>query len=529
MQRLLSILSYVGIALVFGALAIRVFKPEWDQYAIYASWTGLALVVLYTLAQWREIVAYFRHRSARYGALASVSVLVVLGILIAVNYLSTRQNKRWDFTANRQYSLSEQTIKLLQSVNGPVKFLVFDQPAGFDRFRPRLTEFEYQSDNVDVEYIDADQRPVQAKQYEVQTYGTVVIEYMGRTERVTSDAEQDLTNGLIKVLNPQAKKVYFLGGHGEKDPANTERAGYSSIADALRRDNYEFAPLVLAQTNEIPMDATMVVIAGPRTDLLDQEVPIISEYLSARTGKLLVMFDPSDNFKEPSPLPKLEALLTEWGIDATESVVVDVSGRTTVATVPVAAAPYPEHPITERFNLITMFPLVRAVLPAMNAPQNRTARPFVQTAARSWAETSLSTIENPDALAPEPEKGDTPGPVSIAVAVAVPAASPATPEPASPAPGAEEPPKPETRVVAFGDSDFAANAYLGIEGNRDLFMNTVSWLAQQENLIAVRPKEAADRRLTLTANHITGLFWMSLVLVPAVVLGAGLFSWWRRR
>jgi ABC-type uncharacterized transport system involved in gliding motility auxiliary subunit len=88
---------------------------------------------------------------------------------------------------------------------------------------------------------------------------------------------------------------------------------------------------------------------------------------------------------------------------------------------------------------------------------------------------------------------------------------------------------PETRVAAIGDSDFIANAYLGVEGNGDLFMNTVNWLAQQESLIAIRPREAADRRLTMTANHVTGLFWMSIVLVPALVLGAGVYSWWRRR
>ena len=126
-KRLLGVLSYVGMRLVFGALAVRFFKPEWDQYAIYAAWTGLALVVLYTLGQWREIVEYFRHRQARYGALASVGVLVVLGILVAVNYLSVRRNKRWDLTANQQYSLSEQTVKLLRGLTAPVKFYVFDQ------------------------------------------------------------------------------------------------------------------------------------------------------------------------------------------------------------------------------------------------------------------------------------------------------------------------------------------------------------------------------------------------------------------
>src|SRR5688572_8684312 len=127
MNQILSILSYVGMALVFGALAVRIFKPEWNQYAIYASWTGLALVLIYTLGQWREIVAFFRRRNARYGAIASVSVLVVLGILIAVNYVSTRQNKRWDLTANRQYSLSEQTVNLLRGLTAPVRFLVFDR------------------------------------------------------------------------------------------------------------------------------------------------------------------------------------------------------------------------------------------------------------------------------------------------------------------------------------------------------------------------------------------------------------------
>ena len=306
-KRILGILSYVGMLLVFGALAARFLKPEWDQYAIYAAWSGLALVVLYTLGQWREIVDYFKQRNARYGALASVGVLVFLGILVAVNYLSTRRNTRWDLTANKQYSLSEQSVKLLQGLKAPVKFMVFDQEANFERFRPRLEGYTYNSKQVQVEYIDADRRPVQTKQYNVDTYGTVVMEYMGRTERVTSDSEQDLTNALIKLLNPQQRKVYFLSGHGEKDPASSERVGYSGIGDALKRDNYQFDKLVLAQTNEIPADATMIVVAGPRTDLLEQEVPILEEYLSKKTGKVLIMLDPPDDLKQPAPMPRLTA------------------------------------------------------------------------------------------------------------------------------------------------------------------------------------------------------------------------------
>jgi ABC-type uncharacterized transport system involved in gliding motility auxiliary subunit len=526
MQRILSILSYVGMALVFGALAVRILRPEWDQYAVYASWAGLVLVLVYTIGQWRDIVAFFRRRNARYGAIASVSVLVVLGILIAVNYLSTKQNKRWDLTENRQYSLSEQTVQLLKGLTAPVKFLVFDQADRLERFRPRLGEYEYQSDNVDVEYIDADKRPVQAKEYEIQTYGTVVVEYMGRRERVTSDAEQDLTNALIKVLNPQEKRVYFLAGHGEKDPVDTERTGFSAIIEALRRDNYQWEKLILAQTGMVPANATVIVLAGPKTDLLDTEVELLRGYL-AKAGKLLVMLDPSDDFKQPAAMPQLTGLLREWGFTATPSVIVDFSGLTRVATLPVAAPPYPNHPITERFDLISMFPLARAIAPAAGAPDGRTPQPFVQTAPKTWAETDMATLENTDALAPEPDKGDTAGPVTVAMAIAVPSAPPAA---AAAEKKEGEPDKtPETRVAVFGDSDFAANQYLGIEGNGDLFMNTVNWLAQQESLIAIRPKEAADRRLTMTANHITGLFWLSIVLVPAIVLGSGVYAWWRRR
>jgi ABC-type uncharacterized transport system involved in gliding motility auxiliary subunit len=527
LKRILSVLSYVGMALVFGAFAVRILRPEWTQYAVYASWTGLALVLLYTLGQWREIVAYFQRRNARYGALASASVLIVLGILIAVNYLATQQNTRWDLTENKQYSLSDQTVQLLRGLTAPVKFTVFEQEVNFERFRPRLSEYQYYSDQVEVEYIDPDRRPVQAKEFEITTYGTVVVDYMGRRERVTSDAEQDLTNALIKVLNPQEKKVYFLAGHGEKDPSDTERTGYSSIIDILRRDNYEWEKLILAQTNAIPDDTTVIVIAGPQTDLLEAEISLLGSYLE-RQGKLLVMLDPAANLKEPARLPRLTALVREWGVNVTDSVIVDVSGLTNVATIPVAAPPYPNHVVTDRFELLTMFPTARAVVPAMDAPGDRTAQPIVQTTPRAWAETNLASLEDTDALQPEPEKGDMTGPVTIAVGVAVPAK--VDPEAAAQAEEeTNERRSPETRLVVFGDSDFVANNYLGIDGNGDLFMNSVNWLAQQESLIAIRAREPSDRRLTMTANHVQGLFWLSMLIVPALVLGAGVYTWWRRR
>ena len=238
------------------------------------------------------------------------------------------------------------------------------------------------------------------------------------------------------------------------------------------------------------------------------------------------MLDPPDDLKTNVAMPQLQGLLKQWGINTPDTIIVDVSGLTSVATVPVAAPPYPTHPITEQFGLVTMFPVARAITPATDNPQ-RAAQSFIQTAAKSWAETTFSQLENPDTLVPETEKGDLTGPVSIGVAASAPVAG-ETPPAAKPD-GEEQPPKLETRVAAIGDSDFASNAYLGVQGNRDLFMNTVNWLAQQESQIAIRPRDPADRRITLTENLSLGLRYLFLAVIPLAVLGTGVLSWWRRR
>ena len=530
LKRIVGVVGWLGTALVLAAVAVRFLRPEWDQYAVYAAWGGLACVALYTLGQWRDILVFFERRQARYGAIATVGVLVALGVVIAVNYLATRQNKRWDLTANKQHSLSEQTVKLLRNLDAPVKFLVFDRSPEFDRFRSRLDEYDYNSDKVSVEYIDPDTKPVQAREYDIQSYGTVVIEYKDRRERATSDSEQDLTNALIKAMTGQQKKVYFVQGHGEKDPTVSEREGYSTISQALGRDNYGTDKLVLAQQQDVPADASVVIVAGPKADLLPGEVDMLRRYLN-KGGHLLVLLDPEE--AGGTGTPALEALVKEWAIEPGQNVVVDVSGMGqllgTDASVPVAAK-YPSHPITDRFNLLTAFPLARSISPAAGGANGRNAQPIIETSERSWAETNVKQLRSTGEVALNADQGDKQGPVTIGVAVSAPA--PDAPAPATDAEKASqgnEPRKPETRLAVIGDSDFAANFALGIQGNRDLFVNTVNWLAQQENLIAIRPKEANDRRVTLTANQQTGVFWLSLLFIPAAVFGAGVYTWWRRR
>ena len=488
----------------------------------------------------------FERRQTRYGTLAGTSVVLVLAIIVALNYVLARQNTRWDLTAAQQYSLSDQTQRVLEGLESPVRILVFARTQEFPRYRDRLGEYAYLSSQVTVDYIDVDRQPLLARQYEVQSYGTIVFDYGGRVERVTSDAEQDLTNGLITVVEGVQQTVYFLEGHGEKEHTGADRDGYSTVSSALGLDNFDVESLVLAQQSAVPEDATVVVVAGPQTDLLPGEVEALRVYLD-RGGKLLVLIDPPSDSAAPEP-EGLLGLLREWGIEPGTDVVVDASGMGQLlgadASVPVVAN-YPFHPITEGFNLLTAYPLARSVSAATGNPDGRVAQSFPETSAQSWAEADVDELAT-DRVEMDEEAGDRPGPVTIGMAVSAPAPAPSVepamtstdadgggPDTEDDEPDAEdvEPDAtpPETRLVVIGDSDFATNGVVGIPGNRDMFLNTVNWLAQQENLISIRARDPEDRRLTLTADGQRRLFWLSLVLVPGFVLSTGVYTWWRRR
>jgi ABC-type uncharacterized transport system involved in gliding motility auxiliary subunit len=526
LKQIVGVIGWVGTALVFGAVAIRFLRPEWMQYGTWLTWAGLVCILLYMAGQWRDVVSFYGRRQARYGTISIVGILVGLGIVVAVNYLATRQNKRWDLTENQAFSLSEQSVKILEGLDAPVQFTVYDQETNFDRFRDRLDAYDYESDNVNVEYVDVDRQPARAKQAEIQAYGTIVITYQDRTQRVTNTEEQDITNALIKVVTGQEKKVYFTQGHGERDTAASDRLGYATITAALGRDNYSVAGLVIAQQREVPADATVVVIAGPQTDFLAPEMDALKRYV-ARGGKVLAMIDPPE--AGGADLVNLRAFLKEWAIELGDDVVVDASGMGQLfggdASVPVAAS-YPAHPISEGFRVMTAFPLARSVRPTEGGAGGRTAQPLVETSPQSWAETNLKSLAA-GKVEFNGDQGDRQGPIALGAAVSAPAAE----APAQPAGGNASPdaPKPESRIVAVGDSDFAANNAIGIQGNQDFFLNSVNWLAQQENLIAIRPRDAQDRRITLTADQQQRIMLLSLLIIPGLVFAGGVYTWWRRR
>jgi ABC-type uncharacterized transport system involved in gliding motility auxiliary subunit len=525
LNRILNWVGWLGMLLVFAAVGIRFGLPSKEQYAFYLAWAGLICVLAYTLSQWREIAKMFTRRQARYGTLAGVSVLVVLAILVAINYIGAKQNKRWDLTASKQFSLSDQSRNVLSKLDSPLQIKVFVQDAEFDRYRDRLKEYEYASKQVTTEYIDPDKKPAIARQYQIQQYGTIILEHKGRTERVTNDAEQDLTNGIIKVVSGQQRKIYFTQGHGERDTASSDPNGYASITQALGRENYAVDKVAIAQVGAVPDDAAVVIVAGPKIDFFPNEIDALKKYLE-KSGKLLLELDPPDKTDSP-PLTNLVALAHDWGFDVGNDVVVDVSGMGrligTDASVPVVAS-YPSHQITERFNYLTAFPLARSITPVAGGVNGHTGQTFIETSARSWAETDIKSLLASGEVSLDEAKGDRKGPIPIGGVVSA-SAPPTDP----PKPGEDAGAKPETRVAVIGDSDFVANSGLGIQGNRDLYLNTIGWLSQQENLISIRPKEPDDRRITLTATQQANIQWLSLLIIPGLIFGSGVYTWWRRR
>jgi ABC-type uncharacterized transport system involved in gliding motility auxiliary subunit len=529
MNKAVNVLGWLGAIAVAISLFLRfqAFRPGWTQYSWHAAIAGLVLIVLYLATQWRDIGKAFERRQTRLGSIAAGSVIVVLAILVVVNYLASRRNHRWDLTAGQQYSLSDQTRQILQKLDAPMKVLVFARPQEQRPLQDRLDEYAYLSKGrLTVEYINPDREPARAQQNQVQSYGTVVFDFKGRTERVVGSDEQQLTNTLIKVISGEQKKVYFLEGHGERDTTSGGRDGYQTVTQGLGSENFKVETLALAQKGEVPADATVVVIAGPKTDLLQPEADALSKYLD-RGGKLFAMVEPM--LRDQRPLPVLTALLQKWGFEIGDNIVVDTNpiGQLlgTGELAPVAAR-YPEHAITANFRLITAYPTARSVKAAASPPSGRSPQTFIETSSSAWGETDINAIVEQKPVEANQDK-DVTGPVPLGAAVS--ASAPNAPAPAGGKTPAADQPKPETRVAVIGDSDFASNNYLGIQGNRDMFMNTVNWLAQQENLISIRPHDPDDRRLTMSSRALFNITILSWIVIPAAIFGLGILTWARRR
>ena len=508
MRRLADIAFYLGLAALAAAVIQPFALPTQGRFWRPLVATGIVLVVLSALP-W---LASARHklgaRTMSYGLNAVVSIVLILGVVSFVEALSARHSARFDLTENKRRSLSPQTISVLRGLKTDVNVVGFfraDQPGkrvAEDLFKQYAG---FAGKRFTWKIVDPDSDPALARRYGIESYGTTVLETKTRSEKVLDAEEEKLTNGLVKVTREGKRTVYVLQGHGEHEIGNTDRPGFSEAKSALEKSNYDVKPLVLARATTLPDDAAVVIIPGPRTDLFPPEIDALDGYLG-KGGKVLAMIDPPFPAKMQDAV--IKKFLARWGVDLGDNLVVELSpiGRLfgIGPEVPIIQQ-YEPHPITRDLaGITTLFPLTRTVTPVKTLPAGVNVQPLAKTSPESWGETDRQALEQGTA---KPDPQDPKGPLSVAVVVT----------------------KDKARIVVYGTSNLATNQFLNVQGNRDFFLNTVSWLAEEEDQITVRPKDTKQTPIFLSAQQGRVVALLPLVVLPGLVLAGGIVALVRRR
>ncbi len=528
-------LFWLGPALVLMGLSAGVVSGKWEPVPLGLLISGIVLIGLWLLFQARES-NWWGRRSTQAGTNALVATLAVLLILGLVNFLAVRYPVRVDFTETQLFTLAPQSRQLVRNLQEPVKVWVFDGNQD-PQDRQLLENYVRQGAQFSFEYVDPQARPGLAEKFGVKQLGEVYLE-VGQQRRLLQVVNEQerlsevrLTNGLQQITSAsRTAKVYFLQGHGEH-PLSGGQGALSQALSALGEKKYTAQPLNLTQQPAIPKDATVVVVAGPQRSLFDQEVKALSNYLN-QGGSLLLMIDPDTN-------PGMESLLKNWGVTLDNRLAIDPSGAGVGLgpAVPLVTA-YGDHPITKEFgNGISLYQGARPIETSPVAGVQVT--PLLLTSPQSWAE---SDIESQDL---QFDQRDRRGPLTLGVALSrqVEAPSKSNSDKSTPTPSASPQPSPnnspakaadikptESRLVVIGNSTFATDGSFEQQLNGDVFLNSVSWLSNQdEQLLSIRPKSAKNRRINLKPEQANILGLTALALVPLIGFGTAVLLWWQRR
>jgi ABC-type uncharacterized transport system involved in gliding motility auxiliary subunit len=442
-------------------------------------------------------------------AQAGIYTLIVIAILVVINFLANRYNKTYDTTQNKRYTLSDQTIKIARELKQPVTISYWDQPSKFAGARDLLDRYKNLSSKIDVEYNDVDKKRTQAIAAGVKTLGTITVESGARKQEAKSLTEEEITGAIVRAIKTGERTVCFTAGFGEHTIDGTDRDGISQAKELIEKSNYKTQTLKLLEKQEIPADCTIVVVPGPKRDLIAPAVTALKAYVE-NGGSGLFMLDPPLKFgQEVDENAALAGVLTGWGVTPEKNLVLDLSGVGQLFNLgpefPLVTS-YGSHPIVASLkDTATGFPIARS-LDVKNGDKTMVEK-ILETTDQAIATTNLSSGEI------KPTPNDKKGPFTLAAA------------------GTYNNGKENGngRFVVVGSSSWDSNGFLRFNGNRDLLLNMMNWLSADTDLISIRPKEQEDRRLNINQRQMTMLFYESVVAIPLLVVVAGLSVWWRRR
>lgn len=471
---------------------------------------------------WRD---FFQKRALVYGGSSAAAVVLVVGILVMAGLMANRFHYRWDITKEQSQSLTAVSRALLPEVKQPLIMTSFFPEGNPERQRAKevLQMYGYANREISFRLVDPERDPLKAKEAGYRYPGNVLLEYQGRRQMADKTEEEPLTNAIRRLLKPEVKKIYFLTGHGERNPQDKERNGFGTAGKALENDGYKVESLNLLTVAEVPKDAAVVVAAGPSKSLFPNEIAALKAYLQ-RGGRLLLLLAP---FQDAG----LKDFLTGYGVELNNGMILDMNQITQAigasAIMPMAMQ-YGAHRITRDFtNVVTIYPLARPLL-LKPGIKDVTLLPLVTSTNTSWEKLGQEWMKT-DKANYDPQR-DKKGPFTLAALAEL------KPQPQKDEKGKapeKEAKKEEAEkkpyLVVFGDVDFAANAYFNLSGNGDLFLNTMNFLAAEEKQIVVRREESKAQPLTLKGWQAWFLFLTCLAGLPLIMLAAGVRAYLRRR
>ena len=498
-------LVFFGLAVAAAGLVRYSTQGELTRFSEILLIGGGVLFLAGLALSYREIVGFFSIRSSRLGANAFTITLLVLVVLGLLNFLGFRHKKRVDLTSEQLYTLSDQSRRTVADLKKDVEIIRFARTPD-QTFKDLATEYTNAGARVHYREVDPQERPELARQYNVTHMNDVVVSSGTHNETLSGTAEQDLTNAIIKVTRDAVKTICFVEGHGEKSLSSGEGDGLEGQDKALKNEGYQTKSVNLVSSGSVPSDCNVLVDAGPKQSLFPQEAGFVSKYLDGG-GRALLLLDPEMD-------PKVDSLLDAWNVALGSNVVIDASGVGrlfgTGPAVPLVVD-YGASPIVQNFTgTMTFFNLARTVAVKDKGKSDPQTTELLKTSPRSFTVPNLKTKE----VRYDPAK-DQAGPLSLGVAAERKTGTGADAKSA--------------RLVVIGNSAFATNQWAGLQRNGDLFVNTINWLAQDEDLISVRPKNPTNRRVILTETQQRELFFASMIFLPGLVLISGAVIWFRRR
>lgn len=473
----------------------------------------------------------FSKRTTKYGLNSLVMTVIVLGILVFVNMIASEYNLKKDFTKNQLHMLSDQSVKVLKGLTQEIRLKAFINPTQMGEFENIFEKYTYYTKNLKKEYVDLDKDPFAVQKYNIKQPGTIVVESDTRSSKVDNlqgpedpKLEEKITNAIIQVAKGEKKKLYSITGHGERMMSDNGREGYTEIKESLEGGRYKVEDLPLLEKGSVPADAELVILAGPKSDFMDQEIKALNDYVQ-KGGKLLVMV-------EPVSTPTLKGFLAKYGVDwKPKKAILETNSLQQLAggnpLTPIVTKYDTSHEITREAKQLSIFAVSTPVEKDAKAPANLTISNLLQTSPKS-----LEVEVQGDKVKVDQAK-DRKGPLTVGLAISG-KLDDKKPEPAKTPEKKDEPAKeekksPELRMVVVGDADFAANGFRRFGINADLFQNMLSWLAHEEDLISIRPKSADASEFEVTEERARVINLASIVVAPFAMFIAGIITWITRK